>query len=167
MVFSLHGSLQELEMGLLQHNLTMCLVEGQMKEMLKRIRWNLREEAKSLPPFDEFPTLQHLFLTNVMIWNYRGTLKPSFQIHVRELVCNHNLTILVLMETQIGGGKAREVSSRLPFDGAVHTDTVGYASGLWLLWNFDRVEVTTLSSIEQEIHAVVKAIGAPVSPNSV
>ena len=44
----------------------------------------------------------------------------------------------------------------MPFDGAYHTETIGYASGLWMLWNSDRVEVTPLSSTEQEIHAVVK-----------
>jgi len=129
-VFSLHGSSLELEMGVLQHNLTMCLGEGQMKEMLKQIGWNLREEAKSLPPFDECLTPQHLFLMNIIIWNCRGALKPSFQSHVRELVWNHDLAILVLMETKIGGEKAKEISSKLPFDGATHTDTIGYVSGL-------------------------------------
>ena len=45
---------------------------------------------------------------------------------------------------------------KLPFDGAIHTDTIGYARSLWMLWNLDRVEVTSLSSTEQEIHAIVK-----------
>lgn len=66
-VFSLHGLSLELEMGVLQHNLTICLGEGQIKEMLKRIGWNLREKAKSPPPFDECPTPQHLFLMNIII----------------------------------------------------------------------------------------------------
>ena len=70
---------------------------------------------------------------NIIIWNCRGALKPSFQSHVRELVRVHDPAILVLMETKIGGNKAREISSRLPFDEAVHTDTIGYAGGLWML----------------------------------
>lgn len=101
--------------------------------MLKRIGWNLREEVKSLPPFDECPIPQHWFLMNIIIWNCRGVLKPSFQSHVREFVCNRDPVILVLMETRIGGEKAREISSKLPFDGATHTDTIGYAGGLWML----------------------------------
>nr|XP_023876032.1 uncharacterized protein LOC111988463 isoform X2 [Quercus suber] len=44
----------------------------------------------------------------------------------------------------------------MPFDEADHTEIIGYASGLWMLWNSDRVGVTPLSSTEQEIHAVVK-----------
>ena len=60
------------------------------------------------------------------------------------------------METKIGGDRAREISDRLPFDGAIHTETIGLARGLWMLWNLDRVEVTFLASIEQEIHTTVK-----------
>ena len=45
---------------------------------------------------------------------------------------------------------------RLPFDGPIHTKTIGFSGGSWLLWNSDRVEVTRLASIEQEIHVLVK-----------
>ena len=34
-------------------------------------------------------------------------------------------------------------------------ETIGYAGGLGLLWNSDRVEITALGNTEQEIHAVV------------
>ena len=120
----------------------------------------MREKAKSLAPFDECPTPQHCFLMNIIIWNCRGVLKPSFWSHVRELVRNHDPTTLVLMETKIGGDKAREMSSRLPFNQAAHTNTIGYAGGLWMLWKYDRVEVSTLSSIEQETHVVVKVMNS-------
>ena len=93
---------------------------------------------------------------NIIVWNCRGVLKPSFQRHVRELIRCHNLAILVVMETRIGGERAREITDRLPFDGAIHTETIGYAGGLWLLWNSDRVEITTLANTEQEIHTVIK-----------
>ena len=45
---------------------------------------------------------------------------------------------------------------RLLFYGAVHTDTIGFAGGLWVLWKSDRVEVSHLSSTEQEVHIAVK-----------
>ena len=35
-------------------------------------------------------------------------------------------------------------------------ETIGYAGGLWMLWNSDRVDITLMSSTEQEIHAIVK-----------
>lgn len=83
-----------------------------------------------MSPFDECPTPNHNFLMNIIIWNCRGALKPFFQSHVRELVQNHNPAIHVVMETQIGGERTREITDRLRFDGVIHTDTIGYASGL-------------------------------------
>ena len=52
------------------------------------------------------------------------------------------------METRIGGLRAKDITDRLPFDGAIHIDTIGYAEGLWLLWNSEVVEVTQLAKIE-------------------
>ncbi|XP_075670190.1 uncharacterized protein LOC142639952 [Castanea sativa] len=60
------------------------------------------------------------------------------------------------METRIGRERAREITDRLPFENAIHTDTIGLAGGLWMLWNSERVDVTPLSNTEQESHAVVK-----------
>ena len=56
----------------------------------------------------------------------------------------------------MGDSKAKEIIDRLLFDGALHTGTIGYAGGLWLLWNSDKVEVEALANTEQEIHVEVK-----------
>ena len=90
---------------------------------------------KSLPPYDECPTPIHTTVMNIIVWNCRGTLKPSFQNHVRNLVNNHELVILIVMVTRIGRDRAREITNRLPFDGDIHADTIGYTGGLWMLWN--------------------------------
>ena len=60
------------------------------------------------------------------------------------------------METHIGGEQARDITDRLPFDGAIYTDTIGFAGGLWLMWNSDRVQITHLAMSEQEIYVLVK-----------
>ena len=52
---------------------------------------------------------------------------------------NHDPTIMIVMKTHIGGERAKEISNKLPFDGAIHMDTIGFVGGLWLLWNSDRV----------------------------
>jgi len=92
---------------------------------------------------------------NIIVWNCRGTLKPSFQNHVRDLVNNHESVILIVMVTRIGRDRAREITDRLPFDGDIHADTIGYTGGLWMLWNSDKVEITPLSNTEQEIHVTI------------
>ena len=85
---------------------------------------------------------------NIIIWISRGSLKPNFQSYVGELAHNHNLAILVVMETKISGDRAKEIIDRLPFDRAIHSETIGYSGGLWLLWNSDRVEVSLISKTE-------------------
>jgi len=59
-------------------------------------------------------------------------LKPNFQNHVRELVHVHDPAVFVVMETRLGGERAKDITNRLPFDGEIHMDTIGYARGLWL-----------------------------------
>ena len=92
---------------------------------------------------------------NVIIWNCKGVMKPSFKKCVSKLVQSHSPAILVVMETRVERARAREITDSLPFDEAFYTETIGYAGGLWILWNANRVELVVLSSTEQEIHAEV------------
>ena len=68
---------------------------------------------------------------------------------MRELARIHNPAILVIMETRLGGARAKEITNRLPFDDVIHTKTVGFTGGLWLLWNSDLMEVVHLANTEQ------------------
>jgi len=121
-------------MGVIEHNPTVYPGEGQTMEILNWFGWMLREEVILMPPFDECLILLYIvFLMNVLIWNCKGALKPTFQSHVRELIRIHNLAILVLMETKVGGERAREITDRLLFDSVIHTDTIAYAGGFWML----------------------------------
>ena len=97
-------------------------------------------------------------IMNIVVWNCRGALNPNFQSHIRELVRCHNPDVLVVMETHIGGDRAEDISDRLPFNNAIHTETMGFAGGIWLMWNVDKVEVVQLAKTEQEIHVEVKVL---------
>ena len=54
----------------------------------------------------------------------------AFKKRSGDLVQNHNAAILVVMETQVRGDRAREIINLPSFDGAIHTNTIGYARGL-------------------------------------
>lgn len=99
----------------------------------------------------------------IIIWNCRGDLKPNFQNHVRELVRVYDPNIFGVMETRPGGERAKNITDRLPFDGAIHVDMVGFDGGLWLMWNADKVEVIPLAKIEQEIHVIIKVPASNLS----
>ncbi|XP_075633780.1 uncharacterized protein LOC142606285 [Castanea sativa] len=123
--------------------------------MVKLIGWNLREEVKARPPTNECPTPHHHLIMNIIVWNSKSVLKPNFQKHVRELTQNHDPVVFVVMETHLDGERAKEIY-KLPFDGAIHTATIGYVGGLWVLWNLDKVEVTQMANTKLEIHVFVK-----------
>nr|XP_023880579.1 uncharacterized protein LOC111992963 [Quercus suber] len=111
---------------------------------------------KCLPLIDHCSLLFYPSPINFLIWNCRGALKPSFQNYIHDLTQKHDPAIFAIMETKLGGNRAKEVTDRLPSDGAIHTETIGLSSGLWLLWNADKVLVKELAKTEQEIHVEVK-----------
>ena len=81
---------------------------------------------------------------NIICWNCKGALNPRFRRTLDSLMSKFNPQLVIVTETRIGGSRVKDITDRLPFDGAIHTDTIGYAGGLWLLWNSDAVEVTLL-----------------------
>ena len=93
---------------------------------------------------------------NILFWNCRGALNPRFQSVLVDLINAHSPSIVIITETRIGGTRAKEITNKLSFDGAIHSDTIGYSGGIWVLWNSNGVEVTLLAKTEQEIHVVVK-----------
>ena len=100
---------------------------------------------------------------NVLIRNSRGALKPNFQGHFHDLVQEYDPAIFVVMETKIGGDRAKIITDKLPMDGAIHTETIGYSGGLWLLWNSNKVEVEAMAKTEQEIHVEVRVRSSNLS----
>ena len=89
-----------------------------------------------------------IVLMNSIIWNCRGASKPSFQKRVKEMVQKYNPDILVVIETRVGVNRAREITERLPFDGVIRSDAVGFTGGIWVLWNSGKVDVAHLASTE-------------------
>ena len=79
---------------------------------------------------------------NIICWNCRGALNPWFHNTLDSLMNKYNPLMVIMTETRIGGMRAKDITDKLPFDGAIHTDTIGYAGGLWLLWNSDMEELT-------------------------
>lgn len=92
---------------------------------------------EALPLFDPFSPSVFSLSMNILIQNSRGALKPSFQSGIHELTRTHDLAILVVMETKLGSSKAKEITDRLPFDGAIHIDTIrlsGYCGMMTKWW---------------------------------
>lgn len=131
--------------------------------MLVKMGRNLKlvKELMCLP--NKVPTLNHLYTMNIIVWNSKGVLKPNFQKHVGELTRIHDPAVFVVMETRLGGERAKGIIDRLPFDGVIHMETIGYLGGLWVMWTSNKVEVTQMANTEQEIHISIKVRGSDFS----
>ena len=80
---------------------------GHFMEMICQIGWILREEVLTQPPVDECLFSSHSLMMNIIIWKCRGAQKPSFLPSARDLVTDHDPAIMVIMETQVGGDRAK------------------------------------------------------------
>ena len=70
---------------------------------------------------------------NIVVWNYRGALKPKFKQTVADLINWHKPVVMIITETRVSGFRAEEVIQGLPFDGFAMSETIGFARGIWLL----------------------------------
>lgn len=68
--------------------------------------------------------------------------------------------MIIILETKVGGSRTKSISDCVPFDGAIHANTVGLASGLWVLWDSTQVEILELAFTEQEIHVLIKVLSS-------
>lgn len=119
-------------------------------------KWRLRKigDCFTVDLFDRFSNPHPIM--NISIWNCRGAFKTKFKQMVSDLVSWHHPTIMVITETRVGGYKAKKVIKGLPFDGYAVLESIGFAGGIWLLWNSSMVQVEVLSLMEQEIHVLLQ-----------
>lgn len=65
------------------------------------------------------------------------------------MAINHCHSIMVVTETKVGVDRTSRIIEGLPFDWFITTDTIGFTSGLWILWKKEDAEVNLLASTEQ------------------
>lgn len=123
-------------------------------ELMEAWKWRETEDCYSLNHFDSSTTPFRIMHT--LVWNYRGVMKPFFSKIVMDLVEWHSPLLIVITKTRLSGARAEVIIERLPFDGVVVADMIGFARGIWLLWRSDLVQVDVLASTVQEIHTLIR-----------
>ena len=126
------------------------------REELRQVGWNWMTSRRAFAL--ECESFKHHISPkmNILIWNCKGAMKPSFRSSIRDLTKFHSPGIVVVTETRISGSRAGYILRSLPYDGIHTTDPIGYARGIWLLWRKDMANLEVLATTEQEIHAIVK-----------
>ena len=159
--FTLGTVTRQMQLQLLEHAITLAQNPVMPKEELRQVgwkwmttKWAFAQECESFSP-SLSPKM------NILVWNCRGAMKPSFRSTIRDLKIFHSPSIVVVTETRISGSRAGEILHTLPYDGIHTTDPIGYARGIWLLWRRDMVDMDVLTAMKQEIHAIVKVLSSP------
>ncbi|KAM3238895.1 hypothetical protein P3L10_013928 [Capsicum annuum] len=91
---------------------------------------------------------------NIIIWNCRGGNNPEFKRNFRSLVNWHKPPLVALLETKKQNHQA--LLDKFPFTRMIEVPAAGNSGGLAILWNDALLELDQISTIDQEIHAMIK-----------
>ena len=112
-------------------------------------------EAATMNPSQVEVPMGQFVKMNILMWNYRDALNPDFKRRVFEMAVNHHPSIMVIIETRVGGTRAKKIIEGLPFDGFIITDTIGYTSGLWIC---GKVRMQKLISYQQQNRRYMRSL---------
>lgn len=107
------------------------------------------------PPFISYPKL------NIFSWNVRGAGSREFLRTIKNLVFEHQPDVIILTETRLSGDRAKMIISKIGYDKFYKVDAMGFAGGLWLLWNPLTISLNIIGSSFQEIHSHAKVNNLP------
>ncbi|KAF7814810.1 putative LRR receptor-like serine/threonine-protein kinase [Senna tora] len=92
----------------------------------------------------------------ILIWNARGAGSPDFRRVILDLKQRHRPNVIFISETRIEGSRADNVINAIGFEGRFKVDLIGYAGGLWVLWDTNNIRLSVVGHTFQEIHAVME-----------
>ncbi|KAF7821806.1 reverse transcriptase [Senna tora] len=93
----------------------------------------------------------------ILAWNVRGAANPEFRRVFRDMMPTYQPDMVLLTETRISGEHAENIIASLGFDNTFKVDAMGFAGGIWILWNPRAINVDILSFSFQEIQCLIKA----------
>lgn len=93
---------------------------------------------------------------NILSWNVKGAEAGDFRRTFRDLISSHHPDVVILTETRISGKRADNIISSLGFERYTKVNAMGFAGGIWVLWNPNTVFLEPISSSFPELHLLCK-----------
>ncbi|XP_061344063.1 uncharacterized protein LOC133290032 [Gastrolobium bilobum] len=84
-----------------------------------------------------------------------GVGKKEFPALIKDLKFRFKISILALVETRISGCRGDKIIKKLGFNKSFKHEAVGFAGGIWLLWDDMKVKVEIAYDHNQYIHTRV------------
>ncbi|KAF7833895.1 reverse transcriptase [Senna tora] len=101
------------------------------------------------PPYDCFclnDDLSFYLKMNILAWNVKGAGGAEFRRVFRATIAAYQPDAVILTETRLSGERALGVIATLGFEHAYKVDAMGFAGGIWLLWNDNNISIQVLRS---------------------
>ncbi|TYI98568.1 hypothetical protein E1A91_D01G223400v1, partial [Gossypium mustelinum] len=73
----------------------------------------------------------------ILFWNCQGTVSPSFSRILKNIILNHKLNVVILMETRGSGCKVDNFIRRTVFKCSFHVEACEFSRGIWVMWGDD------------------------------
>lgn len=116
-----------------QQGFWMCPFTGLEVEVMGQPNGELFQRLKDRPPIPKG--------MSVVYWNARGILRPSFKTNFRHIMTYHNPDTAVLVETWVSREHTGAIVNSLPLTSWYLVEMIGFAGGILLLWNPERVTI--------------------------
>ena len=100
------------------------------RRSLRELGWRFLSKMEAQNLHEGAMVLPISILMNILLWNCRGALNPRFHVTLKNLIDTYTPIIEIIIETRVGGERAKDITDRLPFDGALHANTIGYLGGI-------------------------------------
>ncbi|CAL1384548.1 unnamed protein product [Linum trigynum] len=94
-------------------------------------------------------------MISILSWNCRGAGSNCFLRVFKEYCRRYRPCVTIIVEPRISGDVAEKVIEKMGFDKWLVVDAVGFAGGIWLLWNSGAVTITESDRSNQFLHVQV------------
>ncbi|KAF3621090.1 putative thioredoxin O1, mitochondrial-like isoform 3 [Capsicum annuum] len=92
--------------------------------------------------------------TSFIVWNTRRVNNDSFKMNLKEIIRNHNLCLVALLETKMTNHAS--LKDHFAFDEMFEVPAIGHSGRLVLMWYSHVITVTQKFCIDQEVHAMIQ-----------
>ncbi|KAK9676512.1 hypothetical protein RND81_11G082100, partial [Saponaria officinalis] len=87
----------------------------------------------------------------LLVWNVQGTGNKHKINAIKEVVRMFKPTVLVLVETHMGGEHAVKLGSIIGYKGHSRVNAVGFSDGIWIYWYPDIISINPITEHQQYI----------------
>ncbi|KAL0289206.1 UNVERIFIED_CONTAM: hypothetical protein Sradi_7077900 [Sesamum radiatum] len=133
---------------------------------------NREDKGKAIVLYNAFDTLMELdsddaaiqgpnsspfanLMINAAVWNVRGLNRRDHQVSVTDLITEHCLHFIGLLETRVAVGNVARVQRGMLPQWLFYVDYGGPGNRVWLAWDSNFVDVTVVETGAQFIHCSV------------